>query len=137
VPGGGIGATSVKLDIVKKILVTFAAVLALALSPVHGATSVTVVTAVGLEFLPGSPHYPVPLLVGQGTTLQFANLDPLGWHAVESTLYDEDGAPIFSSRSVGMGMTATVNGVELLAPGEYAFMCTIHFGMNGNLTIVG
>lgn len=78
----------------------------------------------------------MPLLVGRGSTLRFVNLDPLGWHTIESTVYDEDGDPLFSSASVGMGMTTTVDGVELLAPGVYEFMCTIHFGMNGNLTIV-
>lgn len=119
-----------------KIIAALGLALALMMTPAGAATSVTVVAAVGLEFLPGSPHFPVPLVIARGNTLQFANVDPLGWHVIESTTYDAGGEPIFGSRPIGMGDTTTVDGIEQLEPGVYTFVCWIHSGMGGSLTIV-
>jgi plastocyanin len=122
---------------VTKILAALVVVLALTGVPTAEAASPSALAAVGLTFIPGSPGFPVPLIVSRGSTLEFVNLDPLGWHNVSSTIYDENGKPIFgSSEIVGMGSTATVKGVEALQPGVYAFECWIHFGMGGTLSVV-
>jgi plastocyanin len=136
-PGGGIGATSSKLLNVTKILVALAVLVGLALGPGVEAAPAAVVAAAGLTFVPGGPGVPAPLLLSRGGSLQFVNLDPLGWHQIASTEYDENGEPIFgSTRFIGMGMTTEVRGVEALVPGVYSFVCPIHYGMGGTLTVV-
>jgi azurin len=47
-----------------------------------------------------------------------------------------DGRPLFQSKLIGLGETATVDGVEKLQSGKsYGFFCTVHPGMRGTLIV--
>ena len=73
-----------------------------------------------------------------GERLTFASQDALAPHNVYSRDNGADGLPLFSSATIGGGDTAPVNGTDKLAPGAYAFFCTIHPAtMNGTLTVGG
>lgn len=82
-----------------------------------------------------------------GTQLQMANGD-IQSHNVTSTdpLLDEDGnevldsrgrpVPLFASPTVGASGPVPVERSEDLAGGTYAFFCSVHPSMRGNLTVV-
>lgn len=62
-------------------------------------------------------------------------------HDITSVAVDEDGVPLFQSNSINVDDTlrdgpAPVVGVENLAPGDWAWYCTIHPNMTGVLTVV-
>lgn len=74
-------------------------------------------------------NYATPLAsVGQGGTVTYANLD-IAAHDVVSV----DG--LFGTALIGTGQRVPVAGVENLAPGSYAFYCTLHSNMRGTLTV--
>lgn len=78
------------------------------------------------------------ITIDQGQALTFLNQDPLVQHTVTATLQDAAGQPLFDSGVVKGGGQAAVAGVPALAPGAYAFFCTIHpTQMRGMLTVRG
>jgi polyvinyl alcohol dehydrogenase (cytochrome) len=75
-------------------------------------------------------NYATPaVVVGQGDTLRFNNLDPVANHNIVS----DDGK--FTSALIGQGKSELVTGVDKLAPGTYAFHCQLHAWMHGELEV--
>lgn len=86
-----------------------------------------VLTAAGLQYLPGDEDLGVPLEIERGSDLRFINLDVLGYHTVTSEA-DEGGVKLFDTPDqLGPGETALVEGVEALPPGTYRFYCSTHY----------
>src|SRR3954470_2751167 len=76
-------------------------------------------------------NYATPaVVVPQGDTLRFTNLDTLAPH----DLVSEQG--LFRTDLLQANGSALVGGVEKLATGTYAFHCTIHSWMTGELQVV-
>jgi len=74
------------------------------------------------------------VVIEEGDSLDFINADPLGVnHNVVEDLVD---APRFASATVPGGIATPVDGVEALAPGTYAFFCSLHPWMKGALEVV-
>lgn len=118
-------------------LFAFFVVISTLVVPLPSATPAgeAVVTAVALTFVPGGRDVPAQLFVARGSSLAFANADTLGFHRIESIDY-RDGEPLFTSgEQIGPGQVSTVRGVEALTPGRYGFVCPIHAGMEGSLTV--
>jgi plastocyanin len=59
----------------------------------------------------------------QGSVVPFQ--DPAGAHNVTARQSGPDGKPLFRSPTINGG-TASVDGTQYLAAGDYAFFCTIH-----------
>jgi len=81
--------------------------------------------------IPGNAPFPFPtarVVVTQGSAAVFHNLD-LVLHNVTST------KGLFASQSIGLGKTTTISAVARLAPGTYAFVCTFHPAMKGQLIV--
>ena len=51
--------------------------------------------------------------------------------------YPKRACPLFTTGSVGAGDSASVQGLDRLAAGEYPFRCQIHSGMTGTLVVAG
>ncbi|MCW2991840.1 MAG: PQQ-like domain, partial [Solirubrobacterales bacterium] len=98
---------------------------------------------VGLIALPAAAHgaeqqaysaalnYATPaVVVPQGDTLRFTNLDTIAAHDLDS----EDG--LFQTDNLNANESVVVAGVEKLAPGTYAFHCTLHSWMTGAIQVV-
>jgi plastocyanin len=58
-------------------------------------------------------------------------------HNVTSPLRGPDGAPLFRSKTIFAGGTSPVEGAQYLQAGTYAFVCTLHSGMDGELVVDG
>jgi len=71
----------------------------------------------------------------QGQPLDFANSDPTASHDVISVKRGPDYKRLFTSASIPFGQVTRVNGVEKLPVGTYAFECSIHGAMQGELTV--
>jgi spore coat protein A len=80
-------------------------------------------------------YYTKVVVVTQGSTLSFVNLDELA-HTVTSVARDGTGAPLFNGNALP-GKTATIDGVDKLAPGTYPFYCSFHPNMQGTLIVEG
>ena len=74
------------------------------------------------------------VVIEQGDSLDFVNADPLG--VPHNVVEDLVSPPRFASATVGGGVTTPVDGVEAMAPGTYAFLCTLHPWMKGALQIL-
>lgn len=72
--------------------------------------------------------------IEQGGSLGIASFDFVG-HTVTSTIFDEDGFPIFGADETGFNERSDVGGVDLLAPGTYSFICIFHSNLRGTLTV--
>src|SRR5205085_5209083 len=70
------------------------------------------------------------VIAGQGDSLRFNNLDSIAQHDVVSDVPGQ-----FSSPLIQGGQSSPVTGVDRLPPGQYAFHCSIHAWMHGQLTI--
>lgn len=79
-------------------------------------------------------YSPTPTALAKGDHLEFTNLDAAP-HDVMSRDSKADGSPLFSSRVIGQGATAPVEGTEDLAPGAYSFYCSVHPQMTGAVTV--
>jgi len=94
-----------------------------------GPATLVVATTAGQEYAPPT------IVVPQGASLQFVQLDPSARHDVVS-LYVVNRKPLFAtSRTAAFGETLTVGGVEKLKPATYPFTCSIHNWMSGELIV--
>jgi plastocyanin len=81
--------------------------------------------------IPGNAPFPFPtarVVVAQGSVAVFHNFDTV-LHNVTST------KGLFASASIGLGKSSTISAVARLAPGTYAFVCTFHPAMKGQLIV--
>jgi hypothetical protein len=83
-----------------------------------------------------STGYATPAMIGfAGGTLSFTNLDVVQ-HDVTADDKGPDGRPLFQSKLIGLGETATVDGVDKLQAGRsYGFFCSLHPGMKGTFAV--
>ena len=70
-----------------------------------------------------------PAVLQHWNNLKFVNLD-IAPHDVRST------SGLFQSPIIGIGKQTIVFGANLLPRGTYAFYCTIHPNMRGNLRVI-
>jgi FtsP/CotA-like multicopper oxidase with cupredoxin domain len=75
------------------------------------------------------------VVVTKGMPLTFVNLDQIA-HTVTSVARDSLGRPLFNGNALP-GTTASVVGVDKLAPGTYPFYCQFHPNMQGTLVVQG
>ena len=82
-----------------------------------------------------STTYLTPVMVTKpGGPLTFANFD-IAEHDVTSD-QTVGGTPLFSSKLIGLGQTAPVQGLDKVQSGQsYSFHCSIHPGMHGTLIV--
>jgi polyvinyl alcohol dehydrogenase (cytochrome) len=80
--------------------------------------------------------YATPAVVTfAGGKLSFTNFD-IVQHDVTADDNGADGRPLFQSKLIGLGESATVDGVDKLQSGRsYTFHCSLHPGMHGTLTV--
>jgi polyvinyl alcohol dehydrogenase (cytochrome) len=70
-----------------------------------------------------------------GGTVSYTNLDAVR-HDVVANDKASDGSPLFSSTLAGTGETVPVDGIDRLESGKtYAFHCSLHPGMQGQLVV--
>lgn len=72
--------------------------------------------------------------MAQGESLTLRNVD-VASHNVSSAVRDGDGRPLFASKTIGPNQSTPVEGVEHLVTGSYAFVCTLHPGMEAALRV--
>ena len=70
---------------------------------------------------------------GTGFKIDFDNKDPSTPHNVVIHQGDANGAVVFTGETI-TGVAIKTYDVPALAAGAYVFVCTIHPGMQGNLT---
>ena len=85
---------------------------------------------------PPNSFYGGDVTIAQGEKSTFTNLDTVD-HDVTAAGKGADGKPLFASDKVGTGGSAPVTGVETLAAGSYAYICSIHPFMKGTITVTG
>jgi plastocyanin len=71
----------------------------------------------------------------QGEVVKYQNTSTSSGHNVTSQGDGPDGAKLFKSATIDPGQTAPVNGTQYLTQGKYHFVCTIHPGMEADLTV--
>lgn len=76
-------------------------------------------------------------LVDAGTQPNFTNRDEGDSHNVVATDEGPDDESLFQTPLLSAGSTAPVVGTQYLSPGTYRFVCTIHVGMEGSLSVAG
>lgn len=108
-------------------LLVLAAAAALAV-PSSASAANNVVVSAGFRYLPPT------LTVARGDTLTHVNAD-VAPHDVTAVATGADNLPIFYGDVVGTGGQSDVRGVSSLAPGGYAFYCSVHPTMTGTLTV--
>lgn len=79
---------------------------------------------------------PAVLAIAKGSTLDIVGAD-VQVHNIACVKRDRKRRPLCQSRVAGLGETKPVMGVEKLAPGTYAMLCTLHPQMKADLTVVG
>ena len=88
--------------------------------------------------MPGaaSSGYATPVAsVEAGGEISFHNLD-VSLHDVTAEENGPDGKPLFSTPLIGVGETAPLEGLDRVTSGRsYAFFCTLHPGMRGQLAV--
>lgn len=72
-----------------------------------------------------------------GSVPIFTNDDQTASHNVVSTDEGPDGERLFTTPLIRAGVSEPVDGAQYLAPGAYRFLCTIHIGMEGMLSVAG
>lgn len=113
---------------------TIAALLVIAVPGVSSAEPDAVIFTRGSLYIPGDTTGPTSVVVLEGQTLSFTNLDTAA-HSVTSDDLKPDGTLLFDSGSQSFRATAPVIGVPQLPPGTYGFHCDIHT-MSGRLVVV-
>jgi polyvinyl alcohol dehydrogenase (cytochrome) len=114
------------MSAVRRITLAALAILAaVAAGPVATASAAADSTyAAGFTFVPPT------VVVTQGDTLRFNNMD-IAAHSLTSST-----PGLFDSGTISGGSTGLVTGVDKLPPGNYQFFCSIHFWMHGVLQVV-
>ena len=74
------------------------------------------------------------ITIAQGEKVTFTNGDTVT-HDVTAATKAADGNPLFASEKIGAGQSAGVAGAEYLTTGSYAYICSIHPGMKGTITV--
>jgi plastocyanin len=74
------------------------------------------------------------ITIAQGEKVTFTNGDTVT-HDVTAATKGTDGNPLFASEKIGAGQSAGVAGAEYLTTGSYAYICSIHPGMKGTITV--
>ncbi|MDQ1401769.1 MAG: hypothetical protein QOG03_85 [Actinomycetota bacterium] len=82
----------------------------------------------------GFTFAPPAVAIAQGTALTHVNSD-VAPHNVVADALGADGQPLFASPVISSGQTATVDGVDKLAPAAYTFHCALHSFMTGTLNV--
>jgi plastocyanin len=75
--------------------------------------------------------------IDQGDVASLQNTSVQNTHNVTAQDNGPDGKKLFRTPDTDPGNTAPVNGTQYLAQGQYHFVCTIHAGMEANLTVTG
>lgn len=119
---------------VRRVVVLLAVCTLMALSMPARATTGAVVVAQGSKYLPGDRSLPqrATVIVRQGSEVMFASLDVGTAHDI----VEVRAAPRFRSGVYGLGQSGLVAGVEGLSPGTYAFTCSLHPSMFGDLQVI-
>jgi plastocyanin len=105
-----------------------AAIAALGLAAAAAYADGTIYAAPPNQFLGGD------ITIAQGEKVTFTNIDTVD-HDVTAATKGADGNPLFSSEKIGAGTSAAVAGVEYLTTGSYGYICSIHPGMKGTITV--
>ena len=92
----------------------------------HAATH-TVTSAANL-------YVPADLTIARGDSVEYANADVVP-HNITSTGTTAGGALLFASDTIAGGQRSVVRGVDKLAPGTYAYFCTLHEEMRGTIGV--
>jgi plastocyanin len=74
------------------------------------------------------------ITIAQGEKVTFTNGDTVT-HDVTAATKGADGNPLFESEKIGAGQSAAVAGAEYLTTGSYGYICSIHPGMKGTITV--
>jgi plastocyanin len=74
------------------------------------------------------------ITIAQGEKVTFTNGDTVA-HDVTAAANGADDKPLFASGQIGTGQSAAVAGVEYLTTGSYGYICSIHPGMKGTITV--
>ena len=107
-----------------------AAAMCVAVTPSDaGPATVVVATISGNQF--GPPTIVIP----QGASLMLVQFDPLARHDLVSRAIVKRRPMFTTGRSLAFGEALPVQRVESLKPALYAFVCTIHDGMMGQLDV--
>ncbi len=121
-------------------LLAAAALLVAALVPTHAPAAPAAITLTQENFFHPGDADPfegiaaLPLLVPDGQELAHVNLDIEG-HNITADEVDDQDVPIFAGTTINRFQATTID-LSHLAPGDYAFHCTIHPFMQGVLTII-
>ena len=86
--------------------------------------------------LPRDRFEPAELTIAAGERVTFANRD-ISVHDVVAAAAGSDGRPRFRSRRTEPGRESTVDGVDELTAGRYAFVCSLHGHMRATLVVNG
>jgi plastocyanin len=105
-----------------------AAIAALGLAAAAAYADGTIYAAPPNQFVGGD------ITIAQGEKVTFTNGDTVP-HDVTAGTKGADGNPLFASEKVGAGQSAAVAGVEYLTTGSYGYICSIHPGMKGTITV--
>jgi plastocyanin len=108
---------------------------------VAGGSAFGAASALGVtETISSSPQcctYSKPTFtIDAGQVANFSNPDSAS-HNVTATVKGPDGEDLFASPTVGQAGQTQVNGTQYLAPGSYAFFCTVHPDMTATLAVAG
>ena len=114
----------------KRLVLLVVAACCVSAVPAHaGPVTLVIATTAGSEFAPPM------LVVPQGASVEFVQLDPQARHDVVSS-YVVNRKPLFATKaSAAFGEVLVVNGVEKLKPATYPFTCSIHEWMTGQLIV--
>ena len=105
-----------------------AAIAALGLAAAAAYADGTIYAAPPNQFVGGD------ITIAQGEKVTFTNADTVS-HDVTAGTKGADGNPLFASDKIGAGQSAAVAGAEYLTTGSYAYICSIHPGMKGTITV--
>jgi len=98
--------------------------------PAHaGPVTLVVATTAGQQYAPPT------LVVPQGASLEFVQLDPSARHDIVSKYVVNRKAMFSTKGTAAFGGTLVVAGVEKLKPATYPFTCSIHNWMSGQLIV--
>jgi plastocyanin len=105
-----------------------AAIAALGLAAAAAYADGTIYAAPPNQFVGGD------ITIAQGEKVTFTNGDTVT-HDVTAAAKGADDKPLFASEQIGVGQSAAVAGVEYLTTGSYGYICSIHPGMKGTITV--